>query len=325
MFSWASLPRPIFGVSPMADMTDMPFNLVCKAHGAPVIFKEMVSSEALFRKSEKTIRMTTNDDGERPVIQQIFGSDPVIMAKAAEFIVDRCHPDGIDINMGCPVYKIVSNFDGAALMKDPERAAAIVREIKKAVQVPVSVKTRLGWSNDRDCLDFVRILEDAGAELVTIHGRTKAQGYSGTANWERVGEAKRGVSIPVLVNGDVVSPETAKRALEISGADGVLIGRGVLGHPWIFSEIQAAMNGSEYVPPTLQDRIRIVRMHAELQVKHYGERGLIKLRKHLPYYFKGMAGWKDVRQELVHVSTLAELSGILDRLEKIADVSFNES
>lgn len=314
MFSWSSLPRPILGVSPMADMTDTPFNLVCKQYGAPVIFKEMISSEAVVRGNPKTLAMATNEDAERPVIQQIFGSDPASMAKAAEKIVSACAPDGIDINMGCPVYKIVSNFDGAALMKEPERAASIVREIKKAVNVPVSVKTRLGWSNDTDCLDFVRVLEDAGADLITVHGRTKAQGYSGAANWERVGEAKKNVSIPVLVNGDIISPETAKKALDVSGADGLLIGRGVLGHPWIFAEILADLNGSSYQSPTLEDRIRVVRMHAELQVRRYGERGLVKLRKHLPFYFKGMSGWKEIRENLVRVSTLEELEGILGRL-----------
>ncbi len=315
MFSWSSLPRPILGVSPMADMTDTPFNLVCKQYGAPIIFKEMISSEAVVRGNPKTLAMAANEDAERPVIQQIFGSDAATMAKAAEKIVSACAPDGIDINMGCPVYKIVSNFDGAALMKEPERAASIVREIKKVVNVPVSVKTRLGWSDDTDCLDFVRILEDAGADLITVHGRTKTQGYSGTANWERVGEVKKNVSIPVLVNGDIISPETAKKALEVSGADGLLIGRGVLGHPWIFAEIQATMDGTAYESPTLQDRIRIVRMHAELQVRRYGERGLVKLRKHLPFYFKGMSGWKEIREDLVRISTLAELEGILGRLK----------
>lgn len=298
----------------MADMTDTPFNLMCKAHGAPLIFKEMISSEATVRGSEKTIKMAMNDDGERPLIQQIFGSDPVTMAKSAEIIYERCKPDAFDINMGCPVYKIVSNFDGSALMKDPKNAAAIVRAMKSAVPVPVSVKTRLGWENDKDCLEFSKILEEAGADALTIHGRTKAQLYMGTANWERIGEAKAGVSIPVLLNGDVRTGADAIKALEITKADGILIGRGVLGNPWIFEEIKAALEHKEYTPPTLQERIEAVRIHANLQIQHYGEKGLISLRKHFPFYFKGDMGNKELRSALVRVSTLEDLERALEQI-----------
>ena len=313
MFSWKDLPRPIIGLSPMADMTDTPFNLVCKEHGAPVIFKEMVSSEAVVRGNEKTIKMALNDDAERPVIQQIFGSDPKKMAEAAKIIHERCKPDAIDINMGCPVYKIVSNFDGSALMKDPKNAAEIVREMKNAVPIPVSVKTRLGWSEDTEILEFIKYIEDAGADLITVHGRTKAQGYAGVANWDRLAEARALTSLPFLVNGDIRTAEDAIKVVQITKADGMLLGRGALGRPWIFDQINAAFAGSE-VPeePDLKERIDIVRKHAKLQVEHYGENGLIKLRKHLPFYFKGMPGWKEVRQDLVRVSTLADLEKILD-------------
>jgi nifR3 family TIM-barrel protein len=312
MFSWKDFPRPILGVSPMADMTDTPFNLICKAHGAPLIFKEMISSEAIVRGSEKTIRMGMIDRGERPLVQQIFGSDPATMAKATEIIYERCKPDAIDINMGCPVYKIVSNFDGSALMKDPKRAGEIVRAIKSAVPIPVSVKTRLGWKNDRDCIDFAKVLEDAGADAITIHGRTKVQLYSGKANWERIGDVKKVVSIPVLLNGDIRTGDDAKRALEISKADGILIGRGVLGNPWIFEEIQASLRGELYSPPTLEERIEAVRQHADLQIRFFGEKGLIKLRKHLPFYFKGEVGNKDLRSALVRVSTRDDLEKALE-------------
>jgi tRNA-dihydrouridine synthase B len=311
MFDWKSASRPILGVSPMADMTDTPFNLVCKAHGAPLIFKEMVSSEAVIRGSEKTIRMAMNDDGERPLIQQIFGSDPGTMAKAAEIIYERCKPDAFDINMGCPVYKIVSNFDGSALMKEPKKAAEIVRAMKNAVPVPVSVKTRLGWEDDRECLEFSKVLEDAGADALTIHGRTKAQLYMGIANWERIGEVKKLISIPLLLNGDVKTGSDALRALEISKADGILIGRGVLGNPWIFEEIKAALVGKQYTAPTLEERIETVRKHSELQIAHYGEKGLILLRKHLPYYFKGDHGTKELRSALVRITTKRDLENAL--------------
>lgn len=314
MFDWKSAKRPILGVSPMADMTDTPFNLMCKAHEAPLIFKEMVSSEATIRNSVKTMKMAAVDDGERPLIQQIFGSNPATMAKAAELIYETCKPDAFDINMGCPVYKIVSNFDGSALMKDPKKAAEIVRAMKSAVPVPVSVKTRLGWEDDRDCLEFSKIIEDAGADALTVHGRTKVQLYMGSANWERIGEVKSGVSIPVLLNGDVRTGTDALKALEISKADGILIGRGVLGNPWIFEEIRAALEGVSYTPPTIQERVAAVRTHAKLQIEHYGEKGLINLRKHFPYYFKGDLGNKELRTALVRVSTLEDLERALERI-----------
>lgn len=306
----------------MADMTDLPFCLMCKKLGAPVMFREMVSSEAIVRKNEKTLEMARLDDRERPVIQQIFGSDPATMAEAARIIEERFHPDGVDINMGCPVYKIVSNFDGASLMREPDKAAEIVRAVKAAVSVPISVKTRLGWTKDTDILEFVNVLEDAGADLITIHGRTKEQGYSGKADWDRVGEARRLTSLPVLVNGDVTSPETAKDALERSNADGVLIGRGALGNPWIFDQILSAFDlGVPSAAPSLSERIGLVLEHADLHLARYGERGMVTFRKHLSYYFKKelrqefpQFDWTEIRDQLVRVSTLEELERILTAL-----------
>jgi tRNA-dihydrouridine synthase B len=312
MFSWSDIKRPIIGLSPMADMTDTPFNLVCKEHGVQVIFCEMVSSEAIMRGNEKTFRMIEIDDAERPVIQQIFGSDPARMAEAARAIMERAHPDGIDINMGCPVRKLTGNFDGASLMRDPDLAREIVRAVKNAVTVPVSVKTRLGWSDDADCVGFVKAMEDAGADLVSIHARTKVQGYAGIANWSRVGDARRGVSIPLLVNGDIRNADDAKRALEASNADGFLIGRGALGNPWFFRELASAFHGgAPFAAPDMRERIETVLRHADLQIERYGERGLVKLRKHLPFYFKGMEGWKKMRSKLVRVSTREELKELL--------------
>lgn len=280
------------------------------------MFREMVSAEAVVRLNPKTLKMAESDDVERPLIQQIFGSDPHTMAEAARIIEERFHPDGIDINMGCPVYNIVSNFNGASLIRDPERAHKIITEMRKVVTVPVSVKTRLGWIKDTDCLDFVKVVADAGAALVSIHGRTKEQGYSGVANWDRVGEARAQIPhLPVLVNGDITTPELAKDALARSGADGVLIGRGGLGNPWFFKQLESYLReGTKIDDPSLEERIAIVREHARLQVFHYGERGLIKLRKHLPWYFKKFHGWKDLRSRLVRINTLQELNQILDEI-----------
>lgn len=320
MFDWKTLPRPIVALAPMADMTDLPFCLICKEHGAPLMFREMVSSEAIVRGNPKSLEMARFDEREHPLIQQLFGSEPHVMAEAARIIMERYRPDGLDINMGCPVYNIVSNFNGAALIKDPGRAAAIVRAMKSAVRVPVSVKTRLGWSDSTDCLEFVKVLEDAGADLISIHGRTKEQGYSGKADWKRVGEARANTSLPVLVNGDIVTIETAKQALEESGADGFLVGRGALGNPWFFEQTAAAFgSGRMFTSPSLDERIQTVAEHARLHVERYGEKGLVKLRKHLPYYFKKELRYEypwldftELRSKLVRVETVNELTLILD-------------
>lgn len=314
---------PIVALSPMADMTDLPFCLICKQYGAPIMFREMVSSEAVIRLNPKTLEMARFDERERPLVQQIFGSDPAVMAEAARIIEERYHPDAIDINMGCPVYNIVSNFNGAALIKEPERAAAIVRAMKAAVKVPVSVKTRLGWEDDTDCLEFVKVIEDAGADLISMHGRTKAQGYSGVANWDRIGEARQNTSLPFLVNGDITTPANAKEALARSGADGVLIGRGALGNPWVFPQLIAALqHGETPAPPSWDERVQVALEHARLHVEHYGDRGLVKLRKHLPWYFKKelsaefpWVDFKDLRSKLVRVNSLEELEAIFAAVE----------
>ena len=309
MLDWKSLPKPIVALAPMADMSDLPFCLVCKDEGTPLMFREMVSSEAIVRLNPKTLKMASFDERERPIVQQIFGSNPDVMAEAAKIIYERFKPDAIDINMGCPVYNLVSNFNGAALIKDPERAAEIVRKVKAAVPIPVSVKTRLGWKQDTDCLEFVKVIADAGADLISMHGRTKEQGYSGKANWERVGEARRQVPhIPFLVNGDITTPELAKEAMEISGADGVLIGRGGLGNPWFFKQVETYLKTGEKLPETdSQVILNTMRKHAQLQAEHYGERGLVKLRKHLPWYVKHIPGLKHLKEPLVKISTLEDL------------------
>lgn len=334
MIDWKTFPRPMVALAPMADMTDLPFCLICKEHGAPLMFREMVSSEAVIRGSEKTLEMARFDEGERPLVQQIFGSDPHVMAEAARIIEEKFSPDGIDINMGCPVYNIVSNFNGASLMREPERAAAIVKAMKAAVKVPISVKTRLGWTKDTDVLDFVQVLEDAGASLISIHGRTKEQGYSGIANWDRIGEAKQRTTLPVLVNGDIHSAETAKQAMQRSHADGVLIGRGALGNPWFFSELLHALDPehhAEPIAPTFSERLSTVRKHAVLHTQRYGIRGLVKLRKHLPYYFKKELGatmpwidFKELRHRLVNVTTIEDLDTILTELSQSSSLTLGK-
>lgn len=315
MIDWKAQKRPIIALSPMADMTDSPFCRIAKQFGWPVVFREMVSAEALVRESAKTLHMAAFHEEERPLIQQIFGKDPETMARAAEIVEKNFHPDGIDINMGCPVYKIVSDFNGASLMKDPDRACAIVREMKKAVEAPISVKIRLGWVDKTECLDFSKRLEEAGAELITIHGRTRAQGYSGVADWEMVGRAKQGVSIPVLVNGDIHTPEKVAEALAVSGCDGALIARGALGAPWfyqLYREIEET--GSQQTEITLEKRVAVALQHLNLHIEEYGEKGVTTFRKHLSYYFKGIEHIKPWREQMMKVSSRVELETILAQM-----------
>jgi tRNA-dihydrouridine synthase B len=321
---WKSLARPIIALSPMADMTDSAFCRVVKEvtqkgykddvrnTDFPVVFREMVSSEAVVRGNDKTLDMTEIHPSERPLVQQLFGSDPKTMARAAEIIAAEHHPEGFDINMGCPVYKIVHNFNGAALMKEPELAANIVRSIKRVIDVPLSVKIRLGWSDPTECVNFAKILENAGADLLTVHGRTKAQGYSGVADWAMIGRVKQSVSIPVLCNGDVHRSDLIPKALSISGCDGVLIARGALGNPWIFKEF-LQRSRREYVEPiSLHERIAVVKHHCRYHCEQYGAQSITTFRKHLSWYFKGISHIKPDRERMMRATTREELDAILD-------------
>lgn len=306
----------ILALSPMADMTDSPFcQIVRKIGGADIVFREMVSAEAIVRDNKKTMGMTDFVPAERPIVQQIFGADPKTMARAAAIVMEHAGPEGIDINMGCPVYKITSNFNGAALMKDPDRAAAIIQEIRSAIgdATPISVKIRLGWDDPDQFKTFIPVIEAAGANLITIHGRTKCDGYSSKSDWERIRQAKEIATVPLLANGDIHEPRQVQDALMQTGADGVLIARGALGNPWFF--ILCA--NTFFIP--LEERVRVVLEHARLHTAQYGERGIVTFRKHLAWYFKSnrlgveIPGIKDMRAELVRVSTMEELETALQR------------
>lgn len=317
IFSWKEQRNPIIALSPMADMTDSPFCLLAKKFGAKIMFREMVSSEAVVRGNEKTLGMTAFDETERPLIQQIFGSDPATMAKAAKMIEDQFHPDGFDINMGCPVYKITNNFNGAALMKDPERAAEIVRAVKSAIIVPLSVKIRLGWSDKEECLSFAKVLEEAGADLITVHGRTKTQGYTGVSDWEMIGRVKKAVSIPVLANGDIHTPESAVKALEVTGADGILVARGALGNPWIMKQMEEMIETGEVrTIISHEDRKRATLEHMRLAVERYGDRAGKLMRKHLAWYWKGMPNAQKLRAALVRIETIEDMEKAYAEFEK---------
>jgi len=309
--------KPIIALAPMADYTDQPFCKIARqvAGANFVIFREMVSSEAIVRGNAKTLKMCEFGEEERPIITQIFGSDPVVMSQAVEIINKKFRPDGIDINMGCPVPKITNKINaGSALMKDPELATKIIKQIKKDnPSVILSVKTRLGWNDPKEIVKFAKIIEKAGAEVLTIHARTKKQGYSGKADWQAVAKVKNSLQIPVIVNGDIVTAEDMKNCLNITKADGIMIGRGALGNPWILS-------GEKSNLPTLEQRIEIVLQHAKLHLEHYGKNSLVTFRKHLIWYFKSdklgfnLPNIKKLRSQLVSVKDFEELKGILFKL-----------
>ncbi|MDD2758229.1 MAG: tRNA-dihydrouridine synthase [Patescibacteria group bacterium] len=318
--------KPIIALAPMADYTDQPFSLLCREVAGKnfIIYREMVSSQAITRGNAKTFGMCETVRREHPVIMQIFGDQPVVMAQAARIIAEKFQPDGIDINMGCPVPKIAHKTRaGAALMKYPDLAVEIIEAIKaEKLGLPLSVKTRLGWSADNEIFDFAPRLAKAGIDLLTIHGRTKAQGYAGAVDWKNIGVVKKLLKIPVLANGDIRTPADIKRCLAVTGADGVMIGRGALGNPWIFKTVRSSQFSvlSSQFTVSKQELIRTVLRHAELHLAHYGERGMTTFRKHLAWYFHGerVAGWSDVkkiRAELVRVSTMPDLQKILERLE----------
>jgi len=343
---WITKGQKLIVLAPMADMTDQPFCRVCREVAGHdfVIFSEMVSSEALVRGNAKTLKMCEFTEFERPFVIQLFGASPETITSAAKIVADKFHPDGIDINMGCPVPKITGkNLAGAALMKDPVRAVEIVKKLKEAnLGVPISVKTRLGWGKDNEILEFALKLENAGAEVITVHGRTKTQGYTGEANWERIAEVKKLLKIPVLANGDVKNAEDIQKCFEVTGADGVMIGRGALGNPWIFATHLSSSRrrgssgdldsrffnrqsfndggrGNDNMP-NLEELKKIVLRHAELHVEHYGEEyGLTTFRKHLLCYFKGerVRGFgelKNLKIQLTKVNILEDLQKILNNI-----------
>lgn len=314
---WKNLPRPIVALSPMADMTDSPFCRIVRRFGDHILFREMVSSEALVRGSEKTLDMARYHPEEAPIVQQIFGKNPDVMAEAARIVEEKTSPQGIDINMGCPVYKLTSDFNGAALMKEPKVAAEMVKKMKAAISVPLTVKMRLGWDDPETCLDFAPRMEEAGAELITIHGRTKAQGYSGVADWEMVGRVKERLTVPLLVNGDIHAPEDAVRAMKVSGADGILVARGALGAPWKLAQMQELLTTGE-VKTEIDDELfyRTILDHAKLMIEQEGQRAIILMRKHFSWYFKGRPGAKEIRMKLVRASTLEEVEEILNWARK---------
>ena len=319
MFSIGSvtLPNQLI-LAPMAGVTDLAFRQICREHGAGLTVTEMASAKALEYGDKKTPRLLRLAGGEHPASAQIFGSDPACMARSAKRALELSGCDIIDINMGCPAPKIVGNGDGSALMKSPDLAARIVAAVKQAVPVPVTVKFRMGWdAQSVNCVEFARLCEQAGADMVAVHGRTRSQQYGGTANWDIIRAVKEAVSIPVAANGDVFAPQDVPRILAHTGADFVMIGRGSLGDPWIFERAHALMQTGVLPPlPPFAERIDTAVRQIELAVADKGERvALLEARKHVNWYLKGVSHVRDFKKRISALTRLDELYALADEMK----------
>ncbi len=305
-------------LAPMAGVTDLAFRSLCREYGAGLTVTEMVSSKALMYQDKKSIALMRLGEGESPAAVQIFGSDPVCMGEAAAKTAEIAAPDIIDINMGCPVGKVVSSGDGSALMKSPERARDVIESVVKSVSLPVTVKYRKGFdSGSVNAVEFGKMCEEAGASAVTVHGRTRAQMYSGRADREIIRAVKAAVGIPVFANGDIFTGEDAKKMLDFTGCDGVAIARGAMGSPWIFREAKAALEGREIPePPSYIERLEMARRQFELAASDRGERtACLEARKHLAWYIKGMPYAAYFRDRIMSVSTLHDIYGVTRDIE----------
>ena len=296
-------------LGPMAGVTDWSFRTVCAELGANITVSEMVSYRALVYKDKKSAGLLRKNEGSL-CGAQIFGNDPAIMAEAAVLALEISGCDFLDINMGCPMPKIANSGDGCGLMRTPELAGDIVAAVVKAVDVPVTVKCRLGWDKGSiNVLDFTKRMEDNGAAMVTVHGRTRSMLYSGVADWDMITKVKRNLSIPVIANGDIVSGESAVKCLKRTGADGVMIGRATFGDPWIFAETRAALAG-EPVPerPKLADRIAVAVRQFELSEQDHGEHiACLEARKHFAWYLRGVPHSSYYKNQISSMNTMEDI------------------
>ena len=293
----------------MAGVTDLAFRTVCAQLGANITVTEMVSSRALVYKDKKSAALLKKNKGSI-CGAQIFGNDPDVMAEGARLALEISGCDFLDINMGCPMPKIANSGDGCGLMRTPELAGQILASVVKAVDVPVTVKCRLGWDKGSvNVLDFTKRMEDNGAAMVTVHGRTRSMLYSGVADWDMIAKVKQQLQIPVIANGDIVSGETAVKCLKRTGADGIMIGRATFGDPWIFAEVQAALQGNmEYQRPALKDRIALAVEQFELSEQDHGEHiACLEARKHFAWYLRGVAHSSFYKNQISSLNTMEDI------------------
>ncbi|WP_455673073.1 tRNA dihydrouridine synthase DusB [Phocaeicola sp.] len=313
--------HPVF-LAPMEDVTDPAFRLMCKKFGADMVYTEFVSSDALIRSINKTTQKLNISDEERPVAIQIYGKETDAMVEAAK-IVEEAQPDILDINFGCPVKKVAGKGAGAGMLQNIPKMLEITRAVVDAVKIPVTVKTRLGWDNDHKIIvDLAEQLQDCGIEALTIHGRTRAQMYTGEADWSLIGEVKKNprMRIPIIGNGDVTTPQRAKECFDLYGVDAVMIGRASFGRPWIFKEVKHYIETGEELPPLSFDwKMDVLRQEVLDSVNLLDERrGILHVRRHLAAspLFKGIPNFKETRIAMLRAETLEELFNILDRIKE---------
>jgi len=307
-------------LAPMEDVTDSPFRVICKRHGADVLVTEFIAAEGLIRDAEKSYNKMRFEPEERPIAIQIFGENVASMMKAAK-VAESANPDYIDLNFGCPVRKIVMKGGGAALLQDIPKMIRMTEAVVKSTKLPVTVKTRLGWDDEhKDIVDIAERLQDVGISGIAIHGRTRAQLYGGDADWTLIGEVKNNprMNIPVFGNGDIVSGQKAEEMKKRYGVDGILIGRAATGNPWIFSEIKAWLKDhSVPVPPSIAERVATVKYHLETSIPYKGDRATLhEIRKLYSGYFKGIPSFKSWRMKLVTAGSTEEVFEILEEILK---------
>lgn len=307
-------------LAPMAGITDLPFRLICRRLGCGMTVSEMVSAKGLLYKNVKTTEMLRIDDGERPTAIQLFGSVPAELAEAARMVEDS-GADMIDFNMGCPVPKIVNNGEGSALMKNPQLAHDILAAMVKAVKIPVTVKFRAGWDDaNRNAVEIARAVEAAGVSAVAVHGRTRQQFYEGKADWSIIADVKQAVKVPVFGNGDIFTVADGLRMLEQTGCDGLMIGRGADGNPWLFTALAAALRGEPLPqPPSLKERLAQASEHLEMLIAYKNEVVAVKeMRRHISAYLKGMPHAAEFRGRFHKVDTQEQFSELLAEYSECA-------